>query len=130
MFVSQCLDLDIASQGNTEEEALANLREAIELHFEPAAATHPPAVRRIEAAVGAASKMGSFIRTRPKSVAGRFASEQAEKAHPKTDQAERGRFGSACSIGIEFHGNPAGAAGILPLERNRVDAVNEKSRGA
>ena len=31
-FVSQCLDLDIASQGKTEEEALANLREALELH--------------------------------------------------------------------------------------------------
>jgi predicted RNase H-like HicB family nuclease len=26
-FVSQCLDVDIASQGHTEEEALANLRE-------------------------------------------------------------------------------------------------------
>ena len=40
-FVSQCLDVDIASQGNTEEEALANLREALELHFEPPIATHP-----------------------------------------------------------------------------------------
>lgn len=34
-FVAQCLDVDIASQGETEEEALANLREALELHFEP-----------------------------------------------------------------------------------------------
>ena len=33
-FVSQCLEIDIASQGKTEEEALANLREALELHFE------------------------------------------------------------------------------------------------
>src|SRR5450755_2394306 len=33
-YVSQCLELDIASQGETEEEALANLREALELHFE------------------------------------------------------------------------------------------------
>jgi predicted RNase H-like HicB family nuclease len=32
--VSQCLELDVASQGETEEEALANLKEAIELHFE------------------------------------------------------------------------------------------------
>ena len=53
-FVSQCLDVDIASQGNTEEEALANLREALELHFEPPIATHPPAVRQIEVEVGAA----------------------------------------------------------------------------
>jgi predicted RNase H-like HicB family nuclease len=53
-FVSQCLDVDIASQGSTEEEALANLREALELHFEPPVATRPPAVRRIEVEVGAA----------------------------------------------------------------------------
>ena len=53
-FVSQRLDVDIASQGNTEEEALANLREALKLHFEPPVATHPPAVRQIEVEVGAA----------------------------------------------------------------------------
>ncbi len=47
-FVSQCLDVDVASQGRTEEEALENLREALELHFEPPVATHPPAVRQIE----------------------------------------------------------------------------------
>jgi len=34
-FVAQCLEVDIASQGGTEEEALLNLREALELHFEP-----------------------------------------------------------------------------------------------
>ena len=34
-FVVQCLEVDVASQGKTEEEALANLREALELHFEP-----------------------------------------------------------------------------------------------
>src|SRR5271168_2911757 len=32
-YVSQCLELDIASQGETEEDALANLKEALELHF-------------------------------------------------------------------------------------------------
>jgi predicted RNase H-like HicB family nuclease len=53
-FVSQCLDVDIASQGRTEEEALENLREALELHFEPPVATHPPKVRQIEVEVGAA----------------------------------------------------------------------------
>ncbi len=40
-YVSQCLELDIASQGKTEEEALANLKEALELHFEPPQATRP-----------------------------------------------------------------------------------------
>jgi predicted RNase H-like HicB family nuclease len=38
-FVSQCLDVDVASQGRTEEEALENLKEALELHFEPPRAT-------------------------------------------------------------------------------------------
>ena len=33
-YVSQCLEIDIASQGETEEEALDNLKEALELHFE------------------------------------------------------------------------------------------------
>jgi predicted RNase H-like HicB family nuclease len=54
-FVSQCLDIDVASQGRTEEEALDNLRESLELHFEPPVATHPPAVGQIEVEVGAAS---------------------------------------------------------------------------
>jgi predicted RNase H-like HicB family nuclease len=42
-FVSQCLEFDLASQGETEEEALANLREALELYFEAPVATQPPA---------------------------------------------------------------------------------------
>jgi predicted RNase H-like HicB family nuclease len=44
-YVSQCLDLDLASQGETGEEAFANLREALELHFEPPQATRPPGQR-------------------------------------------------------------------------------------
>ncbi len=38
-FVAQCLEVDVASQGRTEAEALENLREALELHFEPPQAT-------------------------------------------------------------------------------------------
>lgn len=53
-YVSQCLDVDVASQGETEEEALANLKEALELHFEEPCATRPPQVRTIEVEVGAA----------------------------------------------------------------------------
>ena len=53
-FVSQCLDVDVASQGRTEEEAMENLREALALHFEPPVATHPPRIRHIEVEVGAA----------------------------------------------------------------------------
>ena len=33
-FISLCPELDIASQGNTVEESLANLREAVELFVE------------------------------------------------------------------------------------------------
>jgi len=33
-YVAQCLEVDIASQGKTPEEALANLREAVELFME------------------------------------------------------------------------------------------------
>ena len=35
-YVSLCPELDIASQGDTVEEAHANLREAVELFFESA----------------------------------------------------------------------------------------------
>lgn len=33
-YVAQALEVDVASQGESEEEALENLREALELHFE------------------------------------------------------------------------------------------------
>jgi predicted RNase H-like HicB family nuclease len=53
-YVSQCLEIDIASQGETEEEALENLKEALELHYEAPQATRPPKVRTVEVEVGAA----------------------------------------------------------------------------
>jgi len=53
-FVAQCLEVDVASQGETEEEALTNLREALELHFEPPCATVTPHVRSIEVEVSVA----------------------------------------------------------------------------
>jgi predicted RNase H-like HicB family nuclease len=52
-FVSQCLEIDVASQGETEEEALANLKEALELHFESPQATRSLQVHTIEVEVGA-----------------------------------------------------------------------------
>lgn len=42
LIVARCLDIAVASDGATEEEALENLREAIELYFE----------RNAEAALG------------------------------------------------------------------------------
>ena len=34
VFVARCLDIEVASDSATEEEAIANLREALELYFE------------------------------------------------------------------------------------------------
>jgi len=53
-FVAQCLEVDVVSQGETEEAALANLREALELHFEPPTAAARPRVRSLEIEVHAA----------------------------------------------------------------------------
>ena len=56
-YVSQCLEVDVASQGETKEEALANLKEALELHFEEPQSTRPPGVFgvfKVEVEVGAA----------------------------------------------------------------------------
>ena len=33
-YVAQCLEVDVASQGHSEQDALRNLRETLELHFE------------------------------------------------------------------------------------------------
>lgn len=43
-FLAQCLEVDIASQGETEAEALSNLSEALSLHFEPPLATITPQI--------------------------------------------------------------------------------------
>jgi predicted RNase H-like HicB family nuclease len=53
-FVAQCLEVDVASQGRTRTEAVRNLREALELHFEEPQATIVPKIERIEVEVGAA----------------------------------------------------------------------------
>ena len=52
-WVAQSLDVDLASQGESEAEDLENLQEALELHYEEPQATITPAVRRIKAEVGA-----------------------------------------------------------------------------
>jgi predicted RNase H-like HicB family nuclease len=53
-FVAQCVEVDVASQGKTEDEALDNLRDALELHFTPPVATLTPHVRSLEIEVKAA----------------------------------------------------------------------------
>jgi predicted RNase H-like HicB family nuclease len=49
-YVARCLEVEVASQGRTIDEALANLREALELYFEdePAPEAPEPIVAPIE----------------------------------------------------------------------------------
>jgi predicted RNase H-like HicB family nuclease len=53
-YVAQCLEVDVASQGKSEEQALVNLREALELYFEPPTPTLAPHIHSIEAEIGVA----------------------------------------------------------------------------
>jgi predicted RNase H-like HicB family nuclease len=48
LYVAQCLEVDVASQGATEDEALSNLREALELHMEDGPSAQAPRIREIE----------------------------------------------------------------------------------
>jgi predicted RNase H-like HicB family nuclease len=52
-YIAQCVEVDVASQGETEAEALENLRDALELHFTPPVATIIPQVRTVEVEVAA-----------------------------------------------------------------------------
>ncbi len=51
--IAQALEVDVVSQGETVDDTLANLREALELYFEPPAAGTLPQLRRIEVDVPA-----------------------------------------------------------------------------
>jgi predicted RNase H-like HicB family nuclease len=49
--VARCLEVEVASQGESVEEALTNLREALELYFEDEAlpeGIEPPMIATIE----------------------------------------------------------------------------------
>jgi predicted RNase H-like HicB family nuclease len=63
-FVARCLDIEVASEGDTQIEAIANLREALELYFEDCPANLPEIQSRIyqlgEVSVGSKRK-SSFL---------------------------------------------------------------------
>ena len=42
-FVAQCLNVDVASEGDTEESAVASLKEALELFFDAESPEMTPA---------------------------------------------------------------------------------------
>ena len=52
-YVAQCLELDVASQGDTPEAALVNLKEALELRLEdePVRSIAPAEVRTLDVAL-------------------------------------------------------------------------------
>ncbi len=52
-FIAQCREVDVASQGETEEAALENLRDALELHFTPPVANAAPQIRTVEVEIAA-----------------------------------------------------------------------------
>lgn len=45
VFVARCLNVEMASEGDTREEAVSNLQEALELYFEH---EYPPSVMQGE----------------------------------------------------------------------------------
>ncbi len=49
-WLAQCLEVDVASQGESLDEALANLREALALYFEdePVESFTPPIIAPVE----------------------------------------------------------------------------------
>ena len=51
-FIAQCLEVDVSSQGKSENEAINNLREALELYFEPPRPTVMPKIRKFEVNIG------------------------------------------------------------------------------
>jgi predicted RNase H-like HicB family nuclease len=53
-YVARSLDVEVASQGRTEEKALLNLREALKLYFSPPTAGDLPVLRHVEVEIGAA----------------------------------------------------------------------------
>jgi predicted RNase H-like HicB family nuclease len=54
IFIAQCLELDVASQGSSPDEALQHLGEALELHLEEPTATAHPQIRALEIKISAA----------------------------------------------------------------------------
>ena len=50
-YVARCLDVEVTSQGVSIEDALTNLREALELYFEdeePPTEVEPPIIASVE----------------------------------------------------------------------------------
>ena len=51
LFIAQCLEIDVASQGKSEDDAINNLKEALELYLEPPRPTVMPKLRKFEISI-------------------------------------------------------------------------------
>ena len=51
LFIAQCLEIDVASQGKSEDDAINNLKEALELYLEPPQPTVMPKLRKFEVSI-------------------------------------------------------------------------------
>ena len=56
-YIAQALEVDVTIQGETLDDALTNLREALELYFEPPVATVAPRIYRIEVEIPAGTEV-------------------------------------------------------------------------
>lgn len=54
LYIAQCLEVDVVSQGTTKKEALQNLVEALQLHFEEPQSSTVLRVQAIEVDISAA----------------------------------------------------------------------------
>jgi predicted RNase H-like HicB family nuclease len=48
VFVAQCIEYDVSSYGDTEEEAVESLKEAVALHLQPPIATIQPKIYQFQ----------------------------------------------------------------------------------
>lgn len=51
VFIAQCLEVDVASQGKSEDDAINNLKEALELYLEPPRPTVMPKLRKFQVSI-------------------------------------------------------------------------------
>lgn len=78
--MAQCLEVDVASQGESKADALENLAEALRLHFTPPVAA--------ELSVVSDTCHGDYVREREEFFPGKTVSEIAEEAR-RYDEREQ-----------------------------------------
>ena len=66
-YVARCLDVEVSSKGPSVEEALVNLKEALELYFDDTPApqsVEPPIITSVEITVGTSSAVAAGLTER------------------------------------------------------------------